>query len=332
MLTQAFNETVDYQGEMQAILREKTLENDLEAHNHTLKGHDFVIPRNGAINIADGGKLAYTNDKKFNDIYKHILRMQALMAEIEAGFERLDDILDQIEEETASLEKITELLNEGDWGAAREYITSVTGEDASQMTDEEAREWLIHQGYEHIDSIEKLTEQWTAEYENLQDKINQLPEGSQERLAAEKRLEGLEGKYREIAKYKGLEEKFKSYALREVNAKYELSKEAMAEASMHRNKHHNENREEFKSNIARSDEINKLEESLDSSKKSPLSNAKLRNLLKPAFDKASTNTVATTLEDKKEPLADENNNVTKNQSVEEMDKGLSAMSTNIKLG
>ena len=204
MLTQVFNEQVDYQAEMQATLREKTGKHDLEAHNHTLKGHAFLIPKNAAIGVADGGKLSYKKDEEFKRIFDHILHMQELMANINEGFERMNDILDKIEEETNQLDKITELFNEGDMDAARDYITSITSEDASGMTDEQAQEWLIHKGYEHIQNIDDLTEAYKKELKDQHNRIEKLPEGSPERIAAQQKLTHIEDRYRKVAEVKKL--------------------------------------------------------------------------------------------------------------------------------
>ena len=336
MLTQAFNEQVDFQTEAQAVLREKTLEHEQHHFNHTLKSHDFVIPKNAATGIADGGKLSFKKDEKFRKIFDHIMHMQQLMADIEAGFGRMNDILDEMEKETASLEKITGFLRNDDIEGAKEYAESL-GIDTSEWDKEQTKDWLIQKGYEHIDNIEKLTKQWKIEAQNIKDNIEKLrangasPEQIQ---AAQDKLDGLEDKFEKVAQNQGLIEEFKTYdAHNEVNAIYSVSEKAKTKVAENTANKDTENRNEFKNEIAKTANTDKLAEENLSTTQAP-SLSKMAKFLKPKFNEVAPNKVAATLEDKKELSrhSTDENNIAGNSKIEDIESGLSAASANLKLG
>lgn len=140
MLTQAFNGRVGFQAQAQAVLREKTLEHEQHHFNHTLKGHDFVIPKNAAIGVADGGKLTFKKDEKFRKLFDHINRMHQIMKEAKAMMDSIYADIEEYQESVDRQNRLRQHVQDGDIDKLRDMFINeydMDAEDVANMSDEE---------------------------------------------------------------------------------------------------------------------------------------------------------------------------------------------------
>ncbi len=170
VLTQAFNKQVDFQAEAQEILREKTAEQEKHHFHHTLKGHDFIIPKNAAFAFADGGKLAFKKDEKFKKLFDYIMHVQKIFKQAEELAAAINADITAFNESVDRQNHLRQYKENGDIDALREMFINeyhINPDDVAAMSDEE-----IMAQSDEFDQQETLTQETLIE--SIKDKIQEF--------------------------------------------------------------------------------------------------------------------------------------------------------------